>query len=155
MSRRALAACLAAGLILIPTAASASEFVSGSDLKRYCGAFVAERQSLDAAFCLVFVQGFVSGANAADEIAGQRATARGAAQEETFAEKAARTRLGEARLRQARVARFGAYCLDEALCTLEIVEKIAAFIKDQADASELSAGEMIHRALVHHFPCDS
>lgn len=144
-----MAASLIVALLLATVVALVHAAAGGAELKRWCGDVVEAPERSGAAFCTVFVQGFLGGADAGAKMAAAQAVD---AQTESFSDRATRTRLTREQLQRAR-APLESYCLDDDASAAEVVERIAPTIEALPDAEQLSAGEVVHRALVHHFPC--
>jgi hypothetical protein len=103
--------------------------------------------------CLAFIQGFIAGADTTEHAVhpGSATTSSG---DETFAERAARTRLGTLRLQQMR-ASYARYCIDNAVTAVEVVDKVTAYLEDHPAAADLTAHDAVREALAYSFPCDS
>lgn len=145
MVYRGLAGCLLLLFATISALASTTQWLSGNELGRYCGAYLADAESDDGAVCIAFLQGFLAGADT-DGFSVPAA--------ETFAERAARTRLGDAHLRRLRKSTHPGYCVGKEIDAAAMAEKITAYLEDQLNADDLTASELVHRTLAHHFPCD-
>ncbi len=88
-------------LLLAAPAARAVEALSTEELMSHCEKYYDEQAREDRVFCMRYIQGFIDGAVATDErvtrnIVGEYE------QEESFSERAARTRIGT------RMERYGA-----------------------------------------------
>ncbi len=143
-----------AALLLIGTSLplAAMEWLSTDELESSCDAFLDGATGSDAALCLAFMQGFLAGADAAPV---QNPAMPGAAPEdESFSERATRTRLSTLQLMQLR-ANQPAYCLDDALSAIDIVETVAGYLESHEEVLYLTNAEAVYAALVHEFPCES
>lgn len=137
-------------LLLAASPANAMEWLSAEELESSCDAFLAGSTDSDAALCLAYMQGFLAGAEAAP---GVTRPDKAADRDETYAERAARTRLGTLRMMRLR-AHEPDYCLDDSLSAVQIVETVAAYLESHEEVLKLSNAEAVYEALVHEFPCE-
>lgn len=146
-------AILVCGLAALASSnANAVEALSTEELVSHCIYYEQDPDSVDGVFCVRYIQGFIDGAVATDE----RVTNNVADEydrDESFAERATRTRLGS------RLARFGTYyaefCLGEPVPLETVVELVIADI-DDADriANQPRARDFVYATLRLQFPCD-
>jgi len=132
------------GTLLLAPSAGAVEALTTAELVSHCEKYHDDTASEDRVFCIRYIQGFIDGAVATDDrvlsnVAGEYE------REETFSERAMRTRLGT------RYERYGAtsyagYCLGDPV------------VKDSADpklaAAHLLARELVYATLLTHYPCE-
>lgn len=148
-------ATMAVGLLLIaPFDTGAVEALSTEELKSHCDYFEEDPDGEDGIFCVRYVQGFIDGAVATDE----RVTYNVASEydrEETFTERAIRTRLGQ------RIERFGPsyyaeFCLGQPLPLKTVVQKV---VNDLNDADRVTnqplARDFVYTTLRQEFPCEA
>ena len=148
-------ATFALGLLAVaPLDAGAVESLSTEELKSHCDYFEEDPDSKDGIFCVRYVQGFIDGAVATDE----RVTYNVANEydrEETFTERAIRTRLGQ------RIERFGPsyyaeFCLGQPLPLKTVVQSV---VDDLNDADRVTnqplARDFVYATLRHEFPCEA
>src|SRR5210317_1975240 len=100
---------LMTALLLATPAALAVEALSTQELMSHCDKYHDEQAREDRVFCVRYIQGFIDGAVATDERVARNVVGE-YDQEESFSERAARTRIGNS------LERFGAsvyaeYCL--------------------------------------------
>ena len=145
---------LSAVLLLAMTPLAAMEWLSTEQLEDSCDAFLAGSSESDAALCLAFMQGFIAGTDAAPLQNPAVSDARKPPKDESFSERATRTRLSTLQLMQLR-ANQPAYCLDDELSAVDIVETVAGFLESHEEVLHLTNAEAVYAALVHEFPCDS
>lgn len=138
-------------LLLAASPAVSMEWLDADELESSCNAFLAGSTDKNAALCLAYMQGFLAGAEAAPGLKRPDPAKHG---DETYAERAARTRLGGMRMMQLR-ADQPRYCLDDSLSTVQIVETVAGYLETHEEALRLNNAEAVYQALVHEFPCDS
>lgn len=153
MIQRGLAVCLLLIFAIAPAPASTMEWLSGHQLRRSCDLFLDDPQSQDGALCLAFMQGFIAGADAAEGTVVGESTETSETADESYSERAARTRLGTIRLQGIQAAKLARYCIDENVTAFKVVKKITAYLEDRPRASDLTVYENVREALVHSFPC--
>lgn len=127
---------LIAGLLAAPEA-SAVEALSTEELMSRCDKYYDERAEEDRIFCARYVQGFIDGAVATDERV-TRNIVEEYQEEETFSQRAVRTRIGN------RMERFGAsvyaeFCLGDPIPLKEVVEHV---VEDATDEKRVAANPL-------------
>jgi len=138
-------------LVLLPAAAAAMEWLSSDDLEQSCDSFLAESGSDAGALCLAYMQGFIAGSGTIEARAvGGRDAAPG---DESFTERAIRTRLGTLRLQQIRNIGDSGHCLGDDVAAVTVVEKIADYFNKHPQTLKLTNAEAVREALVYHYPC--
>ena len=142
---------LIAGLLTTPVAL-AVEALSTPELMSHCEKYHDEGAQEDRVFCVRYIQGFIDGAVATDESV-TRNVVKEYDQEETFSERAARTRIGT------RLERFGSsvyaeFCLGDPVPLKEVVEHV---VEDATDADRVAenplARDLVYQTLREHYPC--
>ena len=147
----------AIGIVVIMAAASdarAVEALSTEELISHCAIYERDPEGEDGIFCVRYIQGFIDGAVATDE----RVTYNVANEydrDETFTERAIRTRLGS------RIDRFGPsyyaeFCLGEPVPLAEVARVVIADLLelDDLEGREL-ARDVVYATLRTHYPCES
>ncbi|MDZ4729971.1 MAG: Rap1a/Tai family immunity protein [Xanthomonadales bacterium] len=141
-------------LLSFPFKAFAVEALETAELASHCKNYLAGEDTVDGTFCVRYIQGFIDGAVATDE----RVTLSVSDEyerDETFTERATRTRIGT------RVKRYGAsvyagYCLGDPLPLRDVVRKVVA---DLADAGKVSASplarDLVYSTLTSAYPCQT
>jgi len=124
------------------------------ELKSHCVFYEEDPQGDDGIFCVRYIQGFIDGAVATDE----RVTNNVAAEydgEETFTQRAARTRVGS------RIARYGSsyyaeFCLGEPVPLADVVEAVVTELVqiDNFEGREL-ARDVVYATLRRGYPCEA
>jgi hypothetical protein len=141
------------GALLLAPSAWAVEALTTAELVSHCDKYHEDTASEDRTFCLRYIQGFIDGAVATDERVMSSVSAE-SGKEETFSERAMRTRLGS------RYERYGAtsyagYCLGDPVPLQEVVEHV---VKDSGDpkltAAHPLARELVYATLRTHYPCE-
>ena len=146
--------CTAAlGALLLAPSAWAVEALTTEELVLHCEKYGDETAAEDRTFCIRYIQGFIDGAVATDDrvlssVAGEYE------KEETFSERAIRTRLGS------RVARYGAtsyagYCLGDPVPLREVVEHVVEdSLNPTLTAAHPLAREFVYAILRTRYPCE-
>lgn len=137
-------------LLLTATPAAAMEWLDAEDLERSCGAFLDGSTEPDAALCLAYMQGFLAGADAVPGITWPDPTS---GDDESYSERAARTRLGSLRMLKLRADKPD-YCLDESLSAIQIVETVAGYLETHTESQRLTNAEVVYEALINEYPCE-
>ena len=146
----------AIGIVVISAAASdarAVEALSTEELISHCAVYEQDPDGEDGIFCVRYIQGFIDGAVVTDE----RVTYNVADEydrDETFTERAIRTRLGS------RIDRYGPsyyaeFCLGEPLPLAEVARVVIADLLAIEDfkGPEL-ARDVVYATLRREYPCD-
>ena len=147
-----LALWVITGALLAAPAAWAVEALSTAELASHCAQYHDPNASEDRTFCVRYIQGFIDGAVATDERVTNNVT-REFEQDESFSERAARTRIGT------RLSRYGAsvyaeFCLGDPVPLEEVVERVVADLADAAVAAEHPlARDVVYLTLRSQYPC--
>jgi hypothetical protein len=149
--------CCAIGIIAffaISSDARAVEALSTEELISHCAVYEEDPDGEDGIFCVRYIQGFIDGAVVTDE----RVTYNVADEydrDETFTERAIRTRLGS------RIDRYGPsyyaeFCLGEPLPLAEVARVVIADLLalEDLEGREL-AREVVYATLRREYPCDA
>ena len=146
--------CTAAiGALLLAPSAWAVEALTTEELVSHCARYGDESAAEDRTFCIRYIQGFIDGAVATDDRVLSSVDSE-YQKEETFSERAIRTRLGS------RVARYGAtsfagYCLGDPVPLQEVVEHVVEDSRDPSlTAAHPLARELVYAILRAHYPCE-
>jgi hypothetical protein len=147
----------AIGFIVISAAANdarAVEALSTEELIAHCAIYEQDPDGEDGIFCVRYIQGFIDGAVVTDE----RVTYNVANEydrDETFTERAIRTRLGS------RIDRYGPsyyaeFCLGEPVPLAEVARVVIADLLELEDLEgrEL-ARDVVYATLRTEYPCES
>jgi len=139
-------------LLLASPTARAVEALTTDELMSHCEKYYDEQASEDRVFCMRYIQGFIDGAVATDELV-MRNVIEEYGMEESFSQRAARTRIGN------RLDRFGAsvyadYCLGDPVPLKEVVEFV---VQDATDPERVAANplarDLVYQTLREHYPC--
>ena len=141
----------ALSVLLTSNFARAVEALSTEELASHCSHYQKDPQGKDAVFCVRYIQGFIDGAVATDERVVSNIT-KDNAREETFSERAMRTRLGN-------IKRYGStyyaeFCLGEPVRLKEIVNKVVQDLNKSTLASQdLLARNLVYQTLRDNYSC--
>ncbi len=139
-------------LLLASPTARAVEALTTDELMSHCEKYYDEQAREDRVFCMRYIQGFIDGAVATDELV-MRNVIEEYGMEESFSQRAARTRIGN------RLDRFGAsvyadYCLGDPVPLKEVVEFV---VQDATDPERVAANplarDLVYQTLREHYPC--
>ncbi len=127
---------------------NAVEPLSTVELSSHCAYYAKTPDGKDATFCVRYIQGFIDGAVATDErvianISGEDA------REETFSERAFRTRIGNSK-------RYGStyyadFCLGKTPLK-EVVDKVVGNLGNKK-GKEVLARDAVFKTLRNYYPC--
>lgn len=144
------------GIVALSAAASdalAVEALSTEELISHCAVYGEDPGGEDGIFCVRYIQGFIDGAMVTDE----RVTYNVANEydrDETFTERAIRTRLGS------RIDRYGPsyyaeFCLGEPVPLAEVARVVIADLLkiDDLEGRDL-ARDVVYATLRREYPCD-
>jgi hypothetical protein len=130
----------------------AVEALSTEELVSHCDKYHDENASEDRTFCVRYIQGFIDGAVATDERVANNVTQE-FGQGESYAERAARTRIGS-RLERYGPSVYAEYCLGDPVPLAEVVERVVADLADEAVAASFPlARDAVYNTLRSHYPC--
>jgi len=139
-------------LLLASPTARAVEALTTDELMSHCEKYYDEQASEDRVFCMRYIQGFIDGAVATDELV-MRNVIEEYGMSESFSQRAARTRIGN------RLDRYGAsvyadYCLGDPVPLKEVVEYV---VQDATDPERVAANplarDLVYQTLREHYPC--
>ncbi len=154
MNRNSILAVLVAFSSLVYAGnASAVEALLTEELIEHCTVYETDPDGEDGIFCVRYIQGFIDGAVATDE----RVTynvANEYTREESFSERAIRTRVGS-RLDRYGPSYYAEFCLGEPLPLAEVVRVVVRDLLrlDDLDGREL-ARDVVYATLRREYPCE-
>lgn len=143
---------LMTALLLATPAALAVEALSTEELMSHCEKYYDEQAHEDRVFCMRYIQGFIDGAVATDErvtrnIVGEYD------KDESFSDRAARTRIGK-RLESYGASVYADFCLGDPVPLKEVVEHV---VEDATDPKRVAANplarELVYQTIREHYPC--
>lgn len=142
---------LVGGLLLAP-AAWAVEALSTEELVLHCEKYTDPDAEKDRIFCVRYIQGFIDGAVATDERVAKN-VAKEYEEQESFSQRAARTRIGT-RLERYGYSSYAEYCLGDPVPLKEVVEHIVVSLKnDRLVAANPLARDLVYQTLRNDYPC--
>jgi hypothetical protein len=132
--------------------AAAVEPLSSEELASHCEHLKNDPGGKDGIFCVRYIQGFIDGAVATDERVALNVAAE-YEQEESFAQRAIRTRLSS-RLSQYGSSYYAEFCLGAPLPLINVVNRVVEDLGNgKFDAELTSAREVVYLTLRTHYPC--
>jgi len=138
--------------MMMPMSLEAVETLSTTELADHCSYFAEDPESKDGIFCVRYIQGFIDGAVATDERVTQNVAAE-IEEQETFSERAIRTRVGS-RLERYGPSYYAEFCLGAPVPLAEVVEKVVGeLIDDDLVGAHPSARDLVYHALRTEYPC--
>ncbi len=147
----------AIGIVAVMAAVSdarAVEALSTEELIAHCAIYEQDPEGADGIFCVRYIQGFIDGAVATDE----RVTYNVAAEydrDETFTERAIRTRLGS-RIDQYGPSYYAEFCLGEPVPLSEVVRVVIADLLELENLEgRKRARDIVYATLRTEYPCES
>jgi hypothetical protein len=143
----------ALALVLLCDRADGVEPLSTPELAEHCALYYKDRGGKDAIFCVRYVQGFIDGAVATDARVLEN-IATEFDEEETFAERAIRSRIGS-RINRRGPTVYADFCLGEPDSLEEVVEKVVDDLANRKVLDEdLLARDAVFSTLRREYPCD-
>jgi len=138
-------------VLLTSNYARAVEALSTSELASHCSHYQNDPQGIDAVFCVRYIQGFIDGAVATDERVVSNITM-DSEREETFSERAMRTRLGKMKLYGSTY--YADFCLGEPVRLKEIVSKVVQELDNPPlESQEQLARNVVYQTLRNNYAC--
>lgn len=131
-------------------AATDEPWLTSDELGSYCLALDEPAEPGDGLVCLAYLQGFIAGTRLARERRVDTPASSGEA--ESFSERAIRTR-ARSYLRGIESRRADDYCIGSDVPAGEVIDAIIAYVGSRAEDAEVTAHDLVHEALIEHFPC--
>ncbi len=142
----------AIALFLFAERAGSVEPLSTPELAEHCAFYHDDPEGKDAIFCVRYVQGFIDGAVATDARVLEN-IATELEQDETFAERAIRSRIGS-RVNRRGPTVYADFCLGEPDSLEEVVEKVVADLANRRVLDkDLLARDAVFSTLRREYPC--
>lgn len=140
-------------LAVAPGGVDAVEILSTAELASHCDHYREDPEGEDGIFCVRYIQGFIDGAVATDERVTMNVAAEYDVTEESFAERAIRTRLGS-RLERFGPSYYAEFCLGEPVPLAAVVEKVVDTLATaEFTPEDQNARDMVYQVLREHYPC--
>lgn len=132
----------------------AVEPLSTTELVSHCDKYYDEQATEDRVFCVRYIQGFIDGAVATDERVA-RNVVKEYEKEESYSQRAARTRIGN-RLNRYGSSVYADFCLGDPVPLKEVVEHVVADLEDaeRVKANPL-ARDVVYQTLRRDYPCET
>ena len=133
--------------------ADAVEVLTAEELASHCEAFPDDAESIDGEYSVRYIQGFIDGAIATDVRVMLNMEAE---RDETFTERAIRTRMIDRNL-QLRASGYAEFCLGDPVPLAEVVAKVVTDLDERMKAmdSTSSARDVVYESLRRNFPCEA
>ena len=133
----------------------AVEVLDVHELVSHCQHLETDPDGADAQYCIRYIQGFIDGAVATDVRVMLNSEA-GADSEESFTERAIRTRVPSLADRF-RAAQLAGFCLGDPLPLREVVDRVVGDLVtlDVGETAASPARDAVYESLQHHFPCEN
>jgi len=130
----------------------AVESLSTEELADHCAYYANDPTGKDGIFCLRYIQGFIDGAVATDKRVMLNVVAE-YEKEESYAERAVRTRLGS-RLDRYGPSFYAEFCLGAPVLLAAVVNRVVTDLQDgSASGRPVSARDLVYMSLRTHYPC--
>jgi len=143
----------ATAVVLLSDRAEGVESLTTPELAEHCAFYYTDREGEDAIFCIRYVQGFIDGAVATDERVLEN-IALEFDDDETFTERAIRTRIGS-RINRGGPTVYADFCLGEPDSLAAVVEKVVDDLANREVLDEaLLARDAVFATLQREYPCD-
>ncbi len=140
-------------LLLSANEAQSVEPLSTPELAGHCALYYEDREGKDAIFCVRYVQGFIDGAVATDARVLENIASE-FDEDETFADRAIRTRIGS-RINLKGPTVYADFCLGEADSLESVVEKVVDDLMNRKVLDkDLLARDAVFSTLQNNYPCD-
>lgn len=149
---RDLLICLLAitGLLSAPHA-SAIEPLTAKQLKEFCSEAATDYDDTESWLCIYYVKGFLDGAVATDARVAENVVAE-IEKEETFTERAIRTRVGS-RLRDYGPSVYAEFCVGQPDPIAEVIQHVNEQLDRYVDLEGVQAQTVVYASLRRHYPC--
>ena len=153
MSKFTLAAAAVMALVSWPHQdAKAVDPLSSDEFASHCIEYRLSPEGSDGIFCVRYIQGFIDGAVATDERVTTNVSAE-YSREETFAQRATRTRLG-LDLERYGASFFAEFCLGEPIPLAEVVDHIVSRLEGIDFKPKMPlARDFVYQVLRDDYPC--
>lgn len=143
---RSISACLVS--LLAPMAYAVPPLLA-SEFARDCA--IEDEQKANSERCELYISGFLDGAVATDERVAENVV-KELDREETFTERALRTRVGERILRHGPSV-YAEYCIGDPVPVAEVIELLRREISERPPEKDDLARDTMYALLREHYPC--
>jgi len=122
------------------------------ELASHCSHYTKKPKSVDAFFCIRYIQGFIDGAIATDKKVAENAVTK-LDKKETFSERAIRTRI--ARSKNYSPTYYAEFCLGTPVPLKSVVDKIITnFNNRKYNSNDTTARDAVYYILRKEYPCE-
>lgn len=137
-----------------PADVAAVESLSTAELASHCDHYRENPEGEDGIFCVRYIQGFIDGAVATDERVALNVAAEYEDDQESFTERAIRTRLGS-RLERFGPSYYAEFCLGAPVPLAEVVERVVDSLAEaEFTPDDQRARDVVYQVLREHYPCE-
>lgn len=151
---RILLICImAVSCLLVAPRASAIEPLTAAQLEQVCVDYREEGNSPWSTLCLYYVKGFLDGAVATDGRVAENVAAE-IEREESFTERAIRTRIGS-RLQKFGPSVYAEFCVGSPDPIADVVMHVVEELEQYDNLEDVQAQEVVYASLRRHYPCDA
>lgn len=149
---RILLICVfAASFLAAAPRASAVEPLTAMQLQQVCNDYRDSAEDPWALLCIYYVKGFLDGAVATDERVAENVAAE-YENEETFTERAIRTRIGN-RLERFGPSYYAEFCVGQPDPIADVLQRVIEELDRHEDLEGIQAQTIVYDALRRHYPC--
>ena len=152
MNRRLLLVVVAATGALALQPAAAIEPLGAPDLKEICAPAKLDPAAADARQCVLYVKGFLDGAVATDGRVAENVASE-IEEEETFAERAIRTRVIN-RLEKFGPSAYAEFCVGQPDPIADVVLHVIEELDRHEVLEGVQAQTIVYASLRRHYPCE-
>lgn len=152
-ARLAALATIILSLLISTQRAHAVEPLSTQELAEHCSHYSEDPAGVDAIFCVHYVQGFIDGAVATDATVMKNVVAE-YEKDETFTERALRTRSPSRQPSSDDASVYAEFCLGAEISLKEVVEHVIADLTNREVVEHtLLARDAVYAMLKSDYPC--
>lgn len=149
---RILLICVSAlSCLLAAPRASAIQPLTAIQLKEVCADAIKSEDSPEARLCVYYVKGFLDGAVATDARVAKNVAAE-IEEQETFAERAIRTRIGS-RLKKYGPSVYAEFCVGQPDPIVDVVLHVVEELDRYDDLEGTNAQTVVYDSLRRYYPC--
>lgn len=146
-----LISMLAASCLFAASRASAIEPLTAMQLEEVCGDAATSSDTPEARLCIYYVKGFLDGAVATDARVAENVVAE-MEKEETFTERAIRTRVGS-RIRDFGPSVYAEFCVGQPDPISDVVLHVIEELDRYDSLEDVQAQSVVYASLRRHYPC--
>lgn len=129
------------------------EPLTATQLDEVCADYREQRENPDALLCVYYVKGFLDGAVATDGRVAENVAAE-IEKEETFTERAIRTRIGN-RLKKYGPSVYAEFCVGQPDPIADVVSHVIEELDRYDDLAGEQAQTVVYDTLRRHYPCNA